>query len=239
MDRDVKFDQIVINAKEAADMTTANFLGALEVERLVNKSYGRWYYMVARAVPERFEKTQTITATGATSYAVPTDYAATMAMEHTPSGSNSVLEIPRVMFQERNRWGTGTTGGVARGFRVARLDGSNVPQVFFYPNPTSGDYTHVYLPVPKVLEGSEGDDDSIDGVFGWERWIELDVAIQLLNKEESDASALVLERAKIEREIEGAASDRNMKTPKRVVDVRARYYAYGKPGFCDPDLWVS
>ena len=95
--RDITFDEIIARAKQAADMVGSNLLETGEDRDIVNESYGQWYYMVARAVPERFEKTQSITATGATSYAVASDYASTMGVEYVNSDSTVIVPLERLI----------------------------------------------------------------------------------------------------------------------------------------------
>ena len=56
---------------------------------------------------------------------------------------------------------------------------------------------------------------------GWERFIVIDTAIQLLLKEESSVTGLVAERDAIVREIETAKENRDLANPKRVTDVFA------------------
>jgi cell division protein FtsB len=54
---------------------------------------------------------------------------------------------------------------------------------------------------------------------GWQRFIVIDAAIQALAKEESDVRTLVAERAAIIKEIEQTKEQRDLATPKRVVDL--------------------
>jgi hypothetical protein len=77
----------------------------------------------------------------------------------------------------------------------------------------------LYIPsfTPLVLE-----DDTLDGSNGWEGLVVLDCAIQLLNDEESDSSALVRERAALLAQLEAEVDNRDQGEPYVVADVRDR-----------------
>jgi hypothetical protein len=64
------------------------------------------------------------------------------------------------------------------------------------------------------------EDQIYDGIDGWEEWSILDVAIQMVIKEERDPSALMNERARVEARISALAGSRDAVDPERVVDVR-------------------
>lgn len=235
MDRDVTFAKIVQRGLQLGDMETSELVTPDEARDIGNESYARWYWMVARAEPERFERRYTFTADGSTQYGLPADFAVEMAVEYVPSDNSTPLPLEFTEFENRNLYGTVATGGAAAGFRVAETGSGRVPQLWLLPPPNSGDYRVLYLPVPPVLS----DTDKVNGNFGWERWISLDIGITCLNKEESDASGQLLERAEIQKEIELAARKRSLKRARKIVDVRRTRTRYGVPGVRDPDWYVS
>ncbi len=63
--------------------------------------------------------------------------------------------------------------------------------------------------------------DQIDGVNGWEEYIVVDAAIKALQKEESDVSVLMAQKAALTRRIEGAAANRDAGSPLSVTDAYA------------------
>lgn len=60
---------------------------------------------------------------------------------------------------------------------------------------------------------------TVDGVNGWEEYLVVDAAIKALQKEESDVSVLLAQKALLQRRIESAATNRDAAEPARVVDV--------------------
>lgn len=207
------------------------FVDDTELDGMINASYGLWHGMVAQAVPERFEAVDDITADGSASYALPADYYRTLAVEHVDSQGERG-DLSRVMFRERNRFPQTTTGR-AIGYRLS------AGNLVLIPAPASGSYKHVYVTNAEVLSAGG---DSFDGVNGWEEWIVYDVAIKMLLKEEAEASTLIFERNRIEKEIRAVSFDRDMANPRRIVDVRKKpmqYNVWGLPGMTDPDFWFG
>lgn len=186
----------------------------------VNASLGQWHGIVAKAVPERFEAEQTITADGSASYALPSNYYQTIGVDFELS-DDVWAPLARVMPGERNML-SGT--GDAIGYRI------KAATVVLMPKPSSGTYRHLYVTAAPVLSA---DGDTFDGVNGWEQWVVYDVAWKILVKEGSteEADRMARERDRIQAEIEAAAADRETANPMRVVDVRSRLDY-------DPDFWV-
>lgn len=94
------------------------------------------------------------------------------------------------------------------------LVGTNIR---LYPIPTAGlTGAILYAPEATILTNSG---DTVSYPNGWERFIVIDAAIQALAKEESDVRTLAAERAAIIKEIEQTKEQRDLATPKRVVDL--------------------
>lgn len=213
MSRTVTFANLKTRTRELADQEIGSeFIDDTELEAYINASYGRWHSMVAAADPERFAAEETITATGASSYALPADYLATLSVEYQDTTDHYIL-LHRSTIKERTQFSETTTGRAI----AYRFAGSNI---VLMPNPSSGSYRHTYVTHCDVLSD---DADTVDGVNGWEAWIYYDAAIKCMLKEESDASALIVERNAIQREIEAAAADRDYAESLRVVDTRTRH----------------
>lgn len=85
-----------------------------------------------------------------------------------------------------------------------------------YPVPSSVlPCTVLYAPEATVLTTGA---DTVNYPNGWERFIVIDTAIQVLAKEESSVTTLTAERALIIKEIELAKESRDLANPKRVVE---------------------
>lgn len=70
----------------------------------------------------------------------------------------------------------------------------------------------------------------MNGVNGWEEYIVIDAAIKCLIKEESDISALELQKAQMLKRIEAMASNRDSGRPDRIADVNTTNYPLGSYG---------
>lgn len=198
----------------------SDFIDNTELNAKINASLGIWHGMVAKAVPERYESEQTIVANGASSYALPSDHYQTVGVDYGITSSDRI-PLRRAMVQER----TAYTFSASSSAEAYRLKGATI---VLLPPPSTGTYYHVYITAASVLSS---DADAIDGVNGWEQWIVLDVAVQMLLKRGDDVAALLAKQNEIKMEMEAAASDREV-TPTRVVDTRT-----GKSQVRDPDFW--
>jgi hypothetical protein len=217
-------------ARELADQEIADaldpdadYIDDTELNRMVNASLAVWHGLVAKAVPERYEAEQTITANGATSYALPSDHYQTIGVDYQLT-SNWRQSLKRVQIQERNYFDS-TPSSQAEGYR---LKGS---ALVLLPPPSSGTYIHVYVTCAPTLSS---DVTTVDGVNGWEEWIVYDVAIKMAMKQGDAVDALLAERNRIQAEIEAAAAEREAVQPTRVVDTRTHRWEQG-----DPDFWFG
>lgn len=68
------------------------------------------------------------------------------------------------------------------------------------------------------------DSDTFDGINGWEEWVELNSAIDMLAKEESDTSIRQAQLMKVEARIRRLAPVRDAANPPRIVDTRRDWY---------------
>ena len=90
---------------------------------------------------------------------------------------------------------------------VSATSGAYTPVITLTPEP-DGEYTVRvwYYPHAPVLNA---DADVWDGFNGWEEFVTVFAAIKLRNKEESDASDLLLRKQELTARIEGLASQRD------------------------------
>lgn len=208
------------------DDPDVGFVTTAEVNGMVNASLGQWHGYLAKAVPERFEAEDEITANGSASYPLPDDYYESIGVDYQLSDTTRA-ELRRLMLNERNDYST-TPGAQAVAYRVK----GNV--VVLLPTPDSGTYYHVYVTAAPVLED---DADAIDGVNGWEEWVVYDVTVKILMKEQSTEAAaqFIVERDKIRAAMFVAAAEREAGQPSRVVDTRIRRRRRNQ----DPDFWFG
>lgn len=92
-------------------------------------------------------------------------------------------------------------------------------QIEIRPKPSVSGHSLELRYVPSMTRLKNAN-DTFDGVNGWERYACLGVAIDLLNKEESDSGPLQLELTRIEARISALAGNRDAGHPHRIQDVR-------------------
>lgn len=108
-----------------------------------------------------------------------------------------------------------------------RLIGS--AQIDIRPTPTSTAWNVWLHYVPAMTEMTLAT-DTFDGINGFEEWAVLTAAIACKTKDEEDPSALMAERAMVERLIDNLAAQRDAGRPATIQDTRKDY---------DPARWTS
>lgn len=125
-------------------------------------------------------------------------------------------------FNERNRFqhfSVSTYLGITN-FRY-RLSGNNL---LFAPIPDSAIPIRVwYIPeAPKLVNLT----DTLDDLNAYDEYIIVDVAIKMLQKEESDTSVLLEQKKALKRRIEEAAQNRDAGKSESVSDIYAEDYRW-------------
>lgn len=170
---------------------------------MISDKYGELHAAVRSA--RYFETEATITATGAASYALPTDWMETVNIDfqYTSTTRRPLRLIPAA---ERSRW-AGQTGDA---FRYA-LEAGNI---VLYPNPSSGTYKHLYIPQPTDLSSS-ADSTSVDviSVHG-EKFIINAVAAMARDNGETDNSDVMRDRDQAMDDVLYYAAVRVLENPR-------------------------
>lgn len=212
------------------EYSDSEFVTTAELDQLINTSYAELYGLLIRHSLHRTETVYSITATGAASYALPTDIFAVLGVFRV-DGTATKSYMAR--HDHRKRPDTGVTG-TALTYRVI---GSSIE---FIPVPASGTYEVVYVPTPTTLAD---DADTLDGVLGWEEYVVVDCAIKILQKEESDATSLQRERERLAARIVDEANHAEMTEGLVIANVRNTMSSYtegdytGPRGYRGPRWW--
>lgn len=184
---------------------TVKFAKTTEVNALINTGYKELYGLLMLYGMHRSEEIETITATGATTYALPTDMFGILGVWRVENGVRT--RLPR--HDHRLRPNT-NINGPANTYRVI---GSSLE---LNPLPSSGTYEVQYVPVPGELDD---DADTLDGVLGWEEYVVLWVAIQLRDKEETDTKPLEAKLDKLTVRIQNEAQAAEFTEGQCIADV--------------------
>ena len=217
----VTLSELKQRARERADQVNSTFVQDSELTSYINISakqlydllvaaYGEDYYIKDAATP------YTITADGTNdTFSLPTDFYKMVGLDEDAGGGQRYTLKP-FMFQERNQYKQPY-------FALAPYTSSYKYKVFgdsikFIPKPSANKNFYLWY-IPVMTELVNGTDE-LDGINGWEEFIVLDVAIKMMIKEESDPSALIIERRLIKDNLEAMAQNRDSGMSMRVQDVR-------------------
>lgn len=173
-------------------MVGSTFITDSTLTEYINQSCARLYNKLVKARGHAYyQTTYSFTTTTATTYALPADFFE-LQLVQMDNGGNKIALRPFEL-KEAPQWS-----------ETASQPGYTV--------------TLRYTPAPTRMVN---DVDTFDGIAGWEEWVVLDAAIKALNKEESDVSVLMAQRADMEAEIVGLAPDRDAQWPTRIIDVES------------------
>lgn len=200
-----------------------------ELNRYINQSVTRLRDRLVRLRGESYFREDVLltTTAGAATTPLPADFYKLIGLDWQIGGGE--FQILRALeFEERWRY-SGAPVGWSRGAPVRySLELSNL--VRWFPTPTTLEtVTLWYVQTPTLLVL---DADQLDGIDGWEELVVLDAGIKCQIKRERPIQELMLERDKLERDVEAVAGWRDHGSPPKVADVEPR----GRVG---PEDWPA
>jgi len=222
--------QLVAEVREQANIVGMDAKWtAAKVERRVDLAYSAFRELVSDAGHPYYLRIQAVTCSVPSSVidltnddlTLPTDCVRVHAMDLIQGTRSAPLE-PLTLNERHNYYGSQL--GVPTGFRIGAEDGAGTDgaidrTVRLYPRPAQAYTVHVtYLPQHTTLSVSS----ALDGVNGWEWWIVLNAACQILSAE-ADGEQLAMvtaERAKIEVLIKTKRRHRQRVAPGRITGAR-------------------
>lgn len=206
--RTVSLGTLVTRCRQRADLENDSHIGSTEAKTLISEMVGELHELADEVGMRYFETTATITATGASSYTLPTDHLSTIRIAKVDSSGRRCLPLREVQVHDNDGSLRGQTGD-ARFFAII---GQTIE---FYPNPSSGTYAHVYVPQPVDLGLSE-DATSIDLICpAGEAFVVWGTAVKLLAKSESDVQVAMAEREAARERVRTWLMSRMLTTPRR------------------------
>lgn len=222
MARTRTLDDLIAASRRQADMEVSTFVSDAEVTFIVNQRIAQLYDMLVAADPDRYIVEDTVTTTSGDppwTATLPEDFYVLRGVDLQRGRSRYPLEPYQL--QEREMFGSTDWPFISRAPMRYRVAGNGIDGVdaalHFDTNPGNSTFVVYYVPNPPILVDGE---DVLDGFAAWEDWVIYKTAISLLNKEESDASALERECAQIEQRIKHMAAMRDAGSAPQVADVR-------------------
>lgn len=198
--RTVTLQNIIDRATKRADMMNSRFYSIDEKVDLFNEIYPELYDLLVSASENYYVKDPDYTITtvsGTKQYALPSDFYKIIGVNFL-SGAEYITIKP-FMEQERN---------------LPFESSTTIP---------AGTVTLRYVPAP--LQFTVNDlASTIDGVSGWDALVVTEMAMAMMESEESDVTALTRRCDQIKRRIEEMAPNRDLGFASRVADVYATDY---------------
>lgn len=200
-------------------MENSTFISDSELTTYINQSAFELYDLLIGTYDDYFVKDPPTLFSlsggqASSSFVLPDDFYKLRGIDFNLDGDRWV-DLAQYNFKERNR-----QDGLVKSiyFRVYNLKYRVIGnKVFFKPyDSCAGNYRLYYIPkmVPLILD----DDETID-FLNWDEYIVVDAAIKCLVKEESDPSALLLEKQSLKERIQSMAADRDAGSPEKVANV--------------------
>lgn len=221
--RTFTFGELKTRSRERADMVNSQFISNSELESLVNESMTELYDMLVTTLGADYyvKDVGFPLVAGQDTYSLPADFYK-MAGVDLVSGNGKPLTVKPFQFQERNRFNNAliydsSTDGVLR-LRY-RIIGNTIK---FIPD-VRANYS-VTLWYHPVCEKLTSDTATFDGVNGYEEIVIVLTAMKMLQKEESDTTALERRYQYLIKRIQDSAANRDAGFPERVQDVRRDDY---------------
>lgn len=215
--------------RQRSDMETSQFVSDTEINSYINQSYFELYDLLVQKFGDNYYVASPVTFTtdgSSFQYALPdgTLYSAAPALYKLlgvdlslTGAANSYVTLKPFNFSDRNRYSVPNTQTYAGLTNLRyRLNGGNL---WLSPTPAANQTIQLWY-VPRMTQ-LVADTDTCDGVSGWTEFIIIDAAIKCLQKEESDVSVLMAQKADMVRRIEAAAANRDAAFPATVADVTA------------------
>jgi hypothetical protein len=200
--------QLRERSRQRADLQNNDFIEDTELNAYINSSNAELHELLVGAYGTDYKlESHTFTSTvGEDEYDLPADFFELRGIDMYVGGEWH--NVHRFNFNERNR------SDVAE--IKYRLHGDKIK---FSPIPDTGTQFRLwYTPTATPLTN---DSDTLDDVNNWGEYIIIDAAIKMRIKEESDISALVMQKQSITARIQNIAANRDAAEPETIEDVYA------------------
>lgn len=238
----VTLTQLKNKALQRADMENTSFIDTAadgELETYIQDSIGELYdLIIEHGGHELFVREATITTVAGTAEYVPTvgltDPGIYKILDVTIEWAGVERRVRKVPWHERFRHRPGQSGWSSyTDVRYAEtgLDASGNRQLTLFPTPQGVYSLNVYyLPIPEGFIASGESPVSFQGYSGWEEYVVVDVAMKMLEKEESDTKHLQLRKLQLIERIRHQAQHMNHgdgDTIRDISDSDSEFY-YGR-----------
>ena len=206
-------------ARRRADMENSTFVTDSEIQDYLNSSMSELHDMMVKSYEDYFVSEQTYTAPLATGGEnLPDDFYKALGVDYDSGGITSTLKA--YSFTERNIYNTPYAVIDRLAEPMYKIEGTKIKLI--PGNSQSGTITLYYVPQATQFSTTVTEVENV--IPGYEEYIVVATAIRMLMKEESDTSALELEKQQLGRRIIRAISPRDASGSHAIRDVRKGRY---------------
>ena len=211
----ITLSELRSQARDRADMQNSAFVSDAELTKYLNSSIAELHdLLIADGESDYYILSTTFsTVAGTETYALPAAFYKLKGVD-VQSGSEW-LSVRPFNFNERNSGQSAAYNLSGIDFRY-RLAGSNI---MLTPAPSGVNTVKLwYTPVATKLTA---DADTLDDINQYSEYVITDAAIKMLQKEESDVSILLAQKADLRKRIENMVANRDAGQPQAVSDIYA------------------
>lgn len=221
--------QLRNQARQRADMENSTFIADSELNAYINSSYAELTDILVGVFEDYNLKSGAISVvSGTDTYPLPADFYKLRGVDLVIDANGNSVTLKPFSFNERNAYlFTPTWNVVGLSYLRYHMQGNNIR---FVPIPNSTQSIKLWY-IPAITQLS-ADGDTLDGVNGFEEYIIIDAAIKMLIKEESDTTALMMQKEALRKRVESMAPNRDAGACERVSDVTKtipyEFWAFGE-----------
>ena len=249
MGGEMSLGELEVRCRQRADRLNSNFITSSELQSYINQSQYELYDLLIDAYDDYFKAPSAIFYTNGGNqrlYPMPNGLITFLAEDGTTPfvappvykllgldmglniSNNGWVTVNKYNFADRNRFFYPNTASTIYGvFNCQyRWMGANLE---FIPVPSARQPFRIqYIPrLPVLLQPN---DLTTTSISGWLEYVITDVAIKILQKEESDVSVLMAQKQALKQRIESSAVNKDAGRPDTISDVRGNQWYGGSQG---------
>ena len=218
MARTFTVSELITLIRERSNTERSNFVTDDEIIRLIDQAYTKLYDLIVSKFENYYIDEHSFTTDGVNQfYDLPATFYKMVGLDqlqNTSGSGDNALTVRPFNFNERNRYNNILFAVTAAAFYRYLIQGTKIK---ILPQPDSGiTFKMWFVPAPPKITSAA---QTIDGIAGWEEVVTLTAAIQVMNKQELDASALKREQAEAIDPVITMATERDAALPERVTDL--------------------
>jgi len=218
MARTFTVSELITLVRERSNTERSNFVTDAELIRYIDQAYTKLYDLIVSKFENYYLDEYLFTTDGLNQFfnLPPTFYkmVGLDQYQNTSGSGDNALTVRPFNFNERNRYNNILFAVTAAAFYRYLIQGSKIKII---PQPSSGvTFKMWFVPAPPKITSAN---DVIDGIAGWEEVVVLTAAIQVMNKQELDSSALKREQQEAVERVITMATERDAALPERVTDL--------------------